>query len=132
MEHLPTELIIGIFKYIKTPISLILVNKEICQVCTSPIAKSTWALTNFGKSHVLFFSILLGKTFITVDVVKSLLALKANLSRYFIQRLLLQYSQRNQDLLKLQDNNYYFQEMDREKFKAYQNNIKTPWSSEIS
>ncbi|CAJ0767887.1 21713_t:CDS:1, partial [Entrophospora sp. SA101] len=74
MKHLPTELIIEIFKYIEIPISLILVNKEFCRICTSAAAKSVWALTKFGRIHVLFFSVLLGKTFITVDVVKSLLA----------------------------------------------------------
>ncbi|CAJ0864197.1 5554_t:CDS:2, partial [Entrophospora sp. SA101] len=138
MKHLPTELIIEIFKYIEIPISLILVNKEFCRICTSAAAnaaaKSVWALTKFGRIHVLFFSVLLGKTFITVDVVKSLLALKANLSRYFIQRLLLQYGQYDQDLikLKLQDNNNNSQEIDREKFKVFQNSIKTPWSSDIS
>ncbi|CAJ0848123.1 13278_t:CDS:2 [Entrophospora sp. SA101] len=68
MKHLPTELIIEIFKYIEIPISLILVNKEFCRICTSAAAKSVWALTKFGRIHVLFFSVLLGKTFITVDV----------------------------------------------------------------
>ncbi|CAJ0648939.1 4310_t:CDS:2, partial [Entrophospora sp. SA101] len=48
----------------------------------------------------------------------------ANLSRYFIQRLLLQYGQEDEGLIKLrlQGNN---------NDKAFQKGIKTPWSSDI-
>src|SRR6266511_4740034 len=131
METLPPELFIEIYKHIRYPISLILVNKKFHWLCTHSVVKSTWALTNFGRIHVLFYAILLGKTFITVDVVKSLLALKANFSRYFVQRLLLQYGQYSEELmkLKLQDNNNdnNSQELDQEKFKTF---LKTPWASD--
>ena len=82
---------------------------------------------------MLFYAISLGKTFITVDVVKSLLTLKPNLSRYFVQRLLLQYSQYDELIkLKLQNNNNNnSQEIDQEKFKAFQKSMKTPWASDI-
>ena len=129
MEKLPLELLIEIYQYIRFPISLILVNKKFHQLCTSPGSKSNWALTTFGRNHVLFYAISLGKTFITVDVVKSLLTLKPNLSRYFVQRLLLQYSQYDELIkLKLQNNNNNnSQEIDQEKFKAFQKNMKTPY-----
>src|SRR5947209_16103454 len=107
METLPPELFIEIYQHIRYPISLILVNKQFHHLCTISVAKSTWALANFGRIHTLFYAISLGKSFITVDVIKSLLALKVNFSRYFIQRLLLQYGQYDEELirLKLQDNN---------------------------
>src|SRR6266511_2202324 len=134
MKNLPPELVIQIYKHIQHPISFILVNKDFHRLCIDPVAKSTWALSNFGRIHVLFFAISLGKTFITVDVVNSLLALKANFSRYFIQRLLLQYGQYDEELikLKLQDNNNSnSQEVNQEKFKAFQKSMKTPWASDI-
>ena len=135
MERLPPELFIEIYKHVEQPISLILVNKEFHQLCIHPVTKSKWALANFGKIHALFFAISLGKTFITVDVIKSLLALKVNFSRYFIQRLLLQYGQYDEGLiqLKLRDNNNNnFQETDQDKFKAFQKTIKgVPWASDI-
>ena len=116
MEKLPPELFIEIYKHVEQPISLILVNKEFHQLCIHPVTKSKWALANFGKIHALFFAISLGKTFVTVDVIKSLLALKVNFSRFFMQRLLLQYGQYDEGLiqLKLQDNNNNnnFQETD--------------------
>src|SRR5207248_10434639 len=122
-----------VYEYIESPISLMLVNRKFYQLCTTSVAKSRWALANFGRIHALFFTVSLGKTFITVDVVKSLLALKANFSRYFIQRLLLQYGQYDEELfrLKLQYDNVDFQEMDQEKFKAFQKSMKTPWASDI-
>src|SRR5436309_98101 len=101
MEKLPQKFFIEIYQYIRHPISFILVNKKFHRLCIDPVAKSKWALTNFGRIHVLVFAISLGKTFTTVDVVKSLLALKANFSRYFIQRLLLQYGQYDEGLIQL-------------------------------
>src|SRR5437867_2127635 len=121
MKTFPPELFLEIYKHIKHPISLILVNKKFHQLCINPVAKSVWALANFGRIHVLFYAISLGKTFITVDVIKSLLALKVNLSRYFIQRLLLQYGQYDEELTKI----------DEDKFKAFQKSMKTPWASDI-
>ena len=70
----PPELFIEVYKHIRYPISLILTNKEFHHLCVDPVAKSIWALANFGRIHVLFYAISLGKTFITVDVVKTLLA----------------------------------------------------------
>src|SRR5437764_9635990 len=131
MKELPPELFIEVYKHIRYPISLILVNKEFHRLCIDPVTKSKWALANFGRIHVLFFAISLGETFITVDVIKSLLALKANFSRYFTQRLLLQYGQYDEELirLKLQDNNNNnnnnnSQEKHQDKFKAFQKIIK--------
>ncbi|CAJ0823520.1 11623_t:CDS:2 [Entrophospora sp. SA101] len=85
MENLPSEFLIQVYTYNKTPISLILVNKHIYKLFTSPLAKAKWALGTFGKTHALFHAIRLGKTFITVDVIKALLKLKANFSRYLVQ-----------------------------------------------
>src|SRR5437764_5909218 len=135
MRRLPPELFIEIYKHIRYPISLILINKKFHHLCIDPVAKSKWALTNFGRIHTLFYAISLGKSFITIDVVKSLLALKVNFSRYFIQRLLLQYGQYDEESikLKLQDNNNEdnSQELDQEKFKAFQKSMKTLWASDI-
>nr|CAG8511391.1 10622_t:CDS:2 [Entrophospora candida] len=85
MENLPLEFLIQVYTYNKTPISLILVNKRIYKLFMSPLAKAKWALGTFGKTHALFHAIRLGKTFITVDVIKALLKLKANFSRYLVQ-----------------------------------------------
>src|SRR5437660_735775 len=132
MKKLPPELFIEIYQHIRYPISLILVNKQFHHLCTISVAKSTWALANFGRIHTLFYAISLGKSFITVDVVKSLLALKVNFSRYFIQRLLLQYGQYDEESikLKLQYNDDNFQ-VNQDKFEAFQKSMKSPWASDI-
>ena len=122
MKRLPPELFIEIFKHIRYPISLILVNKEFHQICIDPVTKSKWTLANFGRIHGLFRAVSLGKTFITVDVIKSLLALKVNYSRYFMQRLMLQYGQHNEKLIKIDKD---------DEFKAFQGSNKTIWLSDI-
>ncbi|CAJ0746541.1 14384_t:CDS:2 [Entrophospora sp. SA101] len=87
MESLPPELLMEVYIYNEFPISFILINKRIYELCMSPIAKAKWVLRNFGKTHALFHAIRLGKSFIVVEIITSLLELKANFSRYFFQRL---------------------------------------------
>nr|CAG8465362.1 7703_t:CDS:1 [Entrophospora candida] len=86
MKSLPPELLIEVYIYNEFPLSFILINKHIYELCMSPIAKAKWILRNFGKTHALFHAIRLGKPFIMDDIITSLLKLKANFSRYFLQR----------------------------------------------
>lgn len=95
------EIKIEIFKYIDNPISLALVNRTWFTVFHDSHAKSEWLLNKYGRAHALFHAVRLGSNFLTLDVIKCLIAKKAILSRYFVQRLMLQCGKCDQNLLEL-------------------------------
>src|ERR1043166_2252713 len=85
------ELRIEIFKFVKTPISLLATNRKWYAISQDPISRAGWLIYKYGKAHALFHAVRLGNTFITEDVVTSLLANNAIISRYFVQRLLMHF-----------------------------------------
>jgi hypothetical protein len=89
MQSLYYELRIIIFKYVDTPISLILTDRKWYAITQDPYARAEWLIYKYGKTHALFHAVRLGSDFITVGLVRILLVRNAIISRYFIQRLLM-------------------------------------------
>src|ERR1051325_11389870 len=101
MMPLSDELRVEIFKYLNTPISLALTNRKWYAISQDPHARAEWLIYKYGRAHVLFHAVRLGEGFITEDVVQALLARNAILSRYFIQRLLMQFGSFDERLIEL-------------------------------
>ncbi len=55
----------------------------------------------FGRAHAFFHAVRPGKGFITVEVIQSLLSKNAMVSRYFIQRLLLNFGSYDERLIRI-------------------------------
>ncbi|CAB5216804.1 hypothetical protein RhiirA5_449596 [Rhizophagus irregularis] len=89
MQSLYYELRIIIFKYVDTPISLILTDRKWYAITQDPYARAEWLIYKYGKTHAIFHAVRLGSDFITVGLVRILLVRNAIISRYFIQRLLM-------------------------------------------
>ncbi|POG61428.1 hypothetical protein GLOIN_2v1847033 [Rhizophagus irregularis DAOM 181602=DAOM 197198] len=89
MQSLYYELRIIIFKYVDTPISLILTDRKWYAITQDPYARAEWLIYKYGKTHAIFHAVRLGSDFITVGLVRNLLVRNAIISRYFIQRLLM-------------------------------------------
>ncbi|CAB5188271.1 unnamed protein product [Rhizophagus irregularis] len=100
MQSLYDELSIEIFKYITTPMSLILTSRKWYAISQDPHARAEWLIYKYGKSHALFYAIRLD-SFITLDVVQALLARNVVMSRYFVQRLLMYFGNHDQRLIEL-------------------------------
>ncbi|RIA84691.1 hypothetical protein C1645_808657 [Glomus cerebriforme] len=128
------EIRIRIFCYVDTPLSLMLSNSLWKVISQDPQIRAEWLITKYGRAHALFHSIRLGSNFLTLDVIKCLISKKAILSRYFMQRLLLQYGQHDQRLmeLKISYNNNISQVVNIEKLRACQQMLNRNWASDLS
>jgi hypothetical protein len=91
MEFLCNELKVEIFRYVSTPMSLVLLNRNWYSTSQDSHTRAEWLVYKYGRAHALFHAVRLGNNFITVEVVQALLAKKAILSRYFAQRLIMQF-----------------------------------------
>ncbi|GBC04912.1 hypothetical protein RclHR1_05940003 [Rhizophagus clarus] len=91
MEFLCSELKSEIFKYVSTPIALVLLNRNWLLASQNSHTRAEWLIYKYGRAHALFHAIRLGKNFVTVEVIQVLLAKKAIISRYFVQRLIMQF-----------------------------------------
>lgn len=122
MESLSSELKVEIFKYVSTPMSLILINRNWYSTSQISHARTEWLVYKYGKAHALFHAIRLGNNFVTVEVVQTLLAKKAILSRYIVQRLMMQFGTYDPRLIEMRN--------------KYNVNIKVPknkpWASDLS
>jgi hypothetical protein len=87
MNSLSDELRIEVFKYLTTPISLALSNNRWYTISQDSHARAEWLIHKYGKSHALFHAVRLGKNFLTLKVVQTLISRNVLISRYFIQRL---------------------------------------------
>src|ERR1051325_9726249 len=101
MQSLSDELRVEIFKFLNTPISLALTNRKWYSISQDPHARAELLIYKYGRAHALFHAVRLGEGFITEDVVQALLARDAILSRYFIQRLLMQFGSYDKRLIEL-------------------------------
>ncbi|CAG8791692.1 5536_t:CDS:2, partial [Cetraspora pellucida] len=63
-------------------------------------ARADWIICQYGRAHALH-AIRLGPSFINLPVTKAIVAKKAILSRYFVQKLLINFGKPDQQLLKL-------------------------------
>jgi hypothetical protein len=91
MEFLYNELKVEIFKYILTPISLILLNRNWYSISQDSHTRAEWLIYKYGRAHAMFHAIRLGNNFVTVDVVQALVLRGAIISRYFVQRLVMRF-----------------------------------------
>src|SRR4051812_18551002 len=130
MELLCCELKIEIFKHLETPLPLSLTNRTWYNISQDPHTRAEWLLKKYGRAHALFHAIRLGNSFLTLEVIQSLLVKKAILSRYFIQRLFLHYGKHDQKLLELKVL-YNINQIDIDRIRVNQNKI-SPWASDIS
>jgi hypothetical protein len=99
MHSLYDELKINIFKFVITPCSLILTNREWYNISQDPHARAEWLINKYGKAHALFHAVRL-ENYMTDNVVQALLARGAIISRYFVQRLLMHFGTVDEKLIK--------------------------------
>jgi hypothetical protein len=130
MQFLPHEIRSEIFKLLDTPIPLILTDRKWHAISKDPHVRGEWLICKYGRTHALFHAVRLGNDFLTVDVVQALLARKALISRYFIQRLLMQFGSYDEKLieLKIQHNVNQF---DFDRIRAFQRKLRFPWASNL-
>ncbi|RIB21970.1 hypothetical protein C2G38_2243594 [Gigaspora rosea] len=86
-NELPTEILIFIFKRVRFPKDLILSCRRIAKLSKNPQVKAAWIIYQFGAAHCLFHAIKLGSSFLDVTVAQAIIAQGGILSRYFVQRL---------------------------------------------
>ncbi|GES80685.1 hypothetical protein GLOIN_2v1877656 [Rhizophagus clarus] len=101
MNKLCTDMIAEIFKYVSTPLPLIIIYKNWYDVSQLPHVRAEWLIYKYRRAHALFHAVRLGKCFITEEVVHVLLANKAILSRYFVQWLIKQFGQEDLKLIEM-------------------------------
>ncbi|PKY45542.1 hypothetical protein RhiirA4_542680 [Rhizophagus irregularis] len=130
METLLHEIRSEIFKFIDTPISLILTDRKWYAVSQDPHVRGEWLIYKYGRSHALFHGVRLGNDFLTLDVVQALLARNAMISRYFVQRLLMHFGSYDEKLieLKIQHN---VNQIDFDRIRAFQKKLRCPWASNL-
>jgi hypothetical protein len=129
IEFLFDELKLEIFKFVKTPISLVLTNRKWYIISQDPQARAEWLIYKYGRGHALFHAIRLGD-FITEDVVQALLSRNAIISRYFIQRLLMHFGNYDERLIELKIQNNVNQ-VDFDRIRAFQKKLHSPWASNL-
>jgi hypothetical protein len=100
MESLCNELKVEIFRYVTTPMSLVLLNRNWHSTSQDCHARAEWLIYKYGRAHALFHAIRLNN-FVTVEVVQVLLAKKAIISRYFVQRLTMQFGSYDPKLIEM-------------------------------
>ncbi|EXX57918.1 hypothetical protein RhiirA5_401425 [Rhizophagus irregularis] len=121
METLCNELKVEIFRYVLTPIALVLLNRNWYSTSQDPHARAEWIIYKYGRAHALFHAIRLGNHFVTVEVVQILLAKKAIISRYFMQRLMIQFGTYDPKLIEMRSRYNINTDIPKEK----------PWASEL-
>ena len=124
------EIRIGIFKFVTTPISLILTSHQWHSTSKDPHAKAEWLIYKYGPSHAFFHAVKLGNNFITEDVVQALLSRGATLSRYFVQRLLMHFGTYDERLIELKIE-HNVNQIDFDRIRAFQKKLKWPWGSNL-
>ncbi|RIA95316.1 hypothetical protein C1645_757712 [Glomus cerebriforme] len=130
MQVLYSELRNEIFKFIETPISLVLTDRKWYATSQDPHVRAEWLIYKYGRSHALFHAVRLGNSFITVDIVQALFARNAIISRYFIQRLLMHFGVYDEKLieLKIQHN---VNQIDFDRIRSFQKKLRCPWASNL-
>ncbi|EXX55868.1 uncharacterized protein OCT59_010611 [Rhizophagus irregularis] len=130
MQSLLHEIRSEIFKFIETPISLILTDRKWYAVSQDPHVRGEWLIYKYGRSHALFHGVRLGNDFLTLDVVQVLLTRKALISRYFIQRLIMQFGPYDEKLIeqKIQHN---ANQIDFDRIRDFKKKLRSPWASNL-
>ncbi|CAG8585063.1 7379_t:CDS:1 [Paraglomus brasilianum] len=87
LDTLCPEIQTEIILYVENPGHLGQCSRSWYNMVNSPAIKSKWLISRVGRTHALFHAVRMGEPFINLDVVKCLFAQKAQLSRYFLQKL---------------------------------------------
>ncbi|CAI2198072.1 7893_t:CDS:2, partial [Funneliformis geosporum] len=130
MEPLFVELNVEIFKYISTPINILVTNRKWYNISQDPHARAEWLIFKYGRAHALFHAIRLGNGFITIEVIQALLSKNAILSRYLVQRLLMHFGNYDENLIKLKVEHNVSQ-VDFNRLRALKKNLSSPWGNNI-
>src|SRR5437763_13622747 len=104
MQHFQNfeyEIKINIFKYANSPLylALTLTCRIWSVIAKDPYSKAEWSIKCYGKAYALFHTVRLGATFIDITIYRDLIARDIVLSRYFIQRLSVQFGKYDQRLI---------------------------------
>jgi hypothetical protein len=105
MKKLVDEIMINIFQFVISPLSLILSSRDWLRIGRDPYVKSEWLITKYGKSFALYNAARLGPTFIDIALCKILFARNVGLPVFFFQRLLMHLYKYNQKLIQLEAEN---------------------------
>ncbi|CAG8549394.1 10626_t:CDS:2, partial [Cetraspora pellucida] len=118
-----TELIEGV-KTFSGEQRVVMINLDHFYMQTS---EGKWIIYKYGHAHALFCAIKFGQNFIILAVVRAIIANKAIISKYFVQRLLLHFGKFDKDLvaLKMEYNN----NSGRANNNSFQQNI--PWANDL-
>jgi hypothetical protein len=127
MQSIHDEIRIEIFKFVKTPISLVLSNRKWYVISQDPQARAEWLIYKYGRAYALFHAVRLGGGFITEDVVQALLARNAIISRYFIQRLLMHFGKYDERLIEFEIQH----NVNINRIRAFQEKLHSPWASNL-
>src|SRR6266511_5858171 len=102
MNYLDKKIKKHIFINPKNPLTLILNNKEWLEISKEPETRAVLVIKQYGSAHALFHTIRFGFKFISLELVRILIEKEdAILSRYFAQRLLLQFGKADMTLVSL-------------------------------
>ncbi|CAG8605540.1 12059_t:CDS:1, partial [Funneliformis mosseae] len=122
-QYIEDEIKINIFKHVEHPFNLAISCKSWSAISRDPHTKAEWLISRFGKAHALFYSIKLGPSFIDTLVCENLFTRGVIVSRYFIQRLLMQFGKNDQKLIELEIEH---------NVGVLPQKIKSPWASNLS
>jgi len=106
MQLLSNELRVEIFKRINVPISLILTDRKWYTFSRDPQSRAKWLIHKYGKAHALFHAVRLGNSFMTPEVLQALLTKNVIISRYFLQRLLMNFGGHDERLMRERNAHY--------------------------
>ncbi|CAG8599061.1 8482_t:CDS:2, partial [Paraglomus brasilianum] len=98
LNKLATELKVEIILHSSNPTTLARCSHEWNNIVNSPSTKAMWLIGRHGRTHALFHAVRMGNPFIKPQVVECLFAQKAQISRYFIQRLELGFGNKSVNL----------------------------------
>src|SRR6185312_4367871 len=113
-----------IVSHLENPLPLARCSHGWYDLVYSSDVKSTWLLSRYGRTHALFHAVRIGDSFITPEVVELMLKKGAQISQYFIQRLVLGFGKYDQKLINLKLM-YHVRPPD-----LYQ--ASSPWASNLS
>ncbi|CAG8730375.1 9118_t:CDS:2 [Cetraspora pellucida] len=131
-HRLVDEISIIIFKYVESPMNLMLTCKNWYKISIDQQARAKWIIYKYGHAHALFYAIKLGPNFINLPVARAIIANKAIISRYFIQRLLLHFGKLDNDLVTLKmEYNSNSGRVNNTLSQNIQQSTKQPWASDL-
>ncbi|PKY46703.1 hypothetical protein RhiirA4_461642 [Rhizophagus irregularis] len=121
------ELNIEFFKFVSTPLPLILTNRQWYTISKDPHARAEWLINKYGRAHALLHAVRLGNSYITPEVIQALLSRKAILYRYFVQRLLMHFGNYDEKLIELKIE-HNVNQVDFDRIRAFQKELQSPWA----